>query len=506
MTSQPENSRVGTMFGPYEIRSLIGAGGMGEVYRAYDTVKDRTVAVKLLRPVFAADRGFQDRFRRESRLAAQLQEPHVIPVHDWGEIDGVLYIEMRLVEGRSVGAVLSAEGALEPVRATSIVTQVAGALDAAHAAGLVHRDIKPDNVLLTRDDFAYLVDFGLAHLGGDTGLTSAGSAIGSLAYMAPERFTGQPVGPQTDIYSLACLFYECLTGQTPFPPGDVAQTMAAHLMRPPPRPSVTRPGLNPALDDVIAHGMEKRPELRFDSAGEFGSAAQVAASSSSPTAPAPRPISQEHGTRQFSQHWPNPEGTNYTPYQDHVEAEAPERRTGFGPGQTVLVAAAAALLAAALVVALWLVLGHDRGQNLGSPTNDGATPITSSTVAEQTPTGSTTTTSQPRISGLTGTDGLGFIGYPAARCTAGSEPAAEVRTAQSLIVICQTGPGGFYYRGLRLSDGAGIELANAVRSSEGFDVTNPTDGTRYQIRPNVVNIVSPDGQVSSEPILQYTSS
>jgi len=109
MTSQPENSRVGTMFGPYEIRSLIGAGGMGEVYRAYDTVKDRTVAVKLLRPVFAADRGFQDRFRRESRLAAQLQEPHVIPVHDWGEIDGVLYIEMRLVEGRSVGAVLSAD-------------------------------------------------------------------------------------------------------------------------------------------------------------------------------------------------------------------------------------------------------------------------------------------------------------------------------------------------------------------------------------------------------------
>jgi serine/threonine protein kinase len=276
MTSEPENSRIGTMFGPYEIRSLIGAGGMGEVFRAYDTVKDRTVAVKLLRPVFAADRGFQDRFRRESRVAAQLQEPHVIPVHDWGEIDGVLYIDMRLVQGRSAGAVLSAEGALEPARATSIVTQVAGALDAAHAAGLVHRDIKPDNVLLTADDFAYLVDFGIAHLGGDTGLTSAGSAIGSLAYMAPERFTGSPVGPQADVYSLACLFHECLTGQTPFPPGDVAQMMGAHLMRPPPRPSVTRPGLNPAFDGVIARGMEKRPELRFASAGELGRAAQDA--------------------------------------------------------------------------------------------------------------------------------------------------------------------------------------------------------------------------------------
>ncbi len=169
----------------------------------------------------------------------------------------------------------------------------------------------------------------------------------------------------------------------------------------------------------------------------------------------------------------------------------------------VLVAAGAALLSAALAGVLWLILGHNRGQNLGSPPNGGTTPITSSTIAEQTTTESTTTTSQPRISGLTGTDGLGFIGYPAAQCNPGSEPAAEVRTTQSLIVICQTGPGSFYYRGLRLSDGAGIVLANAVRSSAGFDVANPTDGTRYQIRPNVVNIVSPDGQVSSEPVLQH---
>lgn len=506
MTSERGQSRVGAMFGPYEIRSLIGAGGMGEVYRAYDTVKDRTVAVKLLRPEFAANHGFQERFRRESRMAARLQEPHVIPVHDFGEIDGVLFIDMRLVEGRSVSAVLSDEGALEPVRATSIVTQVAAALDAAHATGLVHRDIKPDNVLLTPDDFVYLVDFGIAHFGGDTGLTSAGSAIGSLAYMAPERFTGAPVGPPADIYSLACLYYQCLTGQTPFPPGDVAQTMGAHLMSPPPRPSVTRPGLNPAFDGVIARGMEKRPELRFASAGELGRAAQTAAAASAPTAPTPGPTGHERGTRQFSKHWPNPEGTDYTPHRDHLEAETPRRKPGFGRGQMVLVAAAAALLAAALVAALWLVLGHNRGQSLSSPTNNSGAPTTSLTVAEQTPTASTTTTSQPRINGLTGTDNLGFIGYPAARCAPGSEPAAEVRTTQSLIVICQTAPGSFYYRGLRLSDGAGIELANAVRSSAGFDVTNPTDGTRYQIRPNVVNIVSPDGQVSSEPVLQYTSS
>src|ERR1700742_4428937 len=152
---------------------------MGEVYRAYDNVKDRTVALKLLRAELSADAGFQERFRRESRVAARLAEPHVIPVHDFGEINGVLFIDMRLVEGHDLKAVLRETGGLDPVRAVSIVGQIAAALDAAHASGLVHRDIKPENVLLTGNDFAYLVDFGIAHLGDTTGLTSAGSAIGS---------------------------------------------------------------------------------------------------------------------------------------------------------------------------------------------------------------------------------------------------------------------------------------------------------------------------------------
>ena len=218
MPSEPGSSRIGTMFGRYEIRSLIGAGGMGEVYEAYDTSKDRIVAIKLLRPELAAYTGFQERFRRESRVAARLQEPHVIPVHDWGEINGVLYIDMRLVEGSDLHGVLRRDGPLDPARATSIVAQVAEALDAAHAAGLIHRDVKPENVLLTSSNFAYLVDFGIAHLGGESGITSAGSAIGSFAYMAPERFTGGQLGPQADVYSLACVLYECLTGQPPFPP------------------------------------------------------------------------------------------------------------------------------------------------------------------------------------------------------------------------------------------------------------------------------------------------
>src|SRR6476660_794206 len=240
MTLPQGGSRLGTRFGPYELNSLIGVGGMGEVYRAYDTVKDRTVAVKVLRAEMAADPTYQERFRRESRIAARLQEPHVIPVHDFGEIDGVLYIDMRLVEGGSVKDELRVNGALPPARAVSIIAQVAAALDAAHANGLVHRDIKPENVLLTPDDFAYLVDFGIAYGGGEATVTSTGLVIGSCAYMAPERFSGGRGGPAADVYSLTCLLYECLAGHAPFEAGDVRQMMGAHMFSPPTRPSIMR--------------------------------------------------------------------------------------------------------------------------------------------------------------------------------------------------------------------------------------------------------------------------
>ncbi|HEX2402303.1 MAG TPA: serine/threonine-protein kinase, partial [Mycobacterium sp.] len=211
MTSPQGGSRLGTRFGPYELNSLIGVGGMGEVYRAYDTVKERTVAVKVLRAEMAADPNYQERFRRESRVAARLQEPHVIPVHDFGDIDGVLYIDMRLVEGGSLKDELRANGPLAPTRAVSIIAQMGAALDAAHADGLVHRDIKPENVRLTPDDFAYLVDFGIAHGGGDPSMTTTGLIIGSCAYMSAERFSGGQVGPSADVYSLTCLLYESLT-------------------------------------------------------------------------------------------------------------------------------------------------------------------------------------------------------------------------------------------------------------------------------------------------------
>lgn len=264
MTPMASNgaSRLGTRFGPYELRSLIGVGGMGEVYRAYDTVKGREVAVKLLRAEFAADPRFQERFRRESRVAARLQEPHVIPVHDFGDIDGVLYIDMRLVEGASLKDILRTDGPLDPRRTASIVAQVASALDAAHADGLVHRDIKPENVLLTGDDFAYLVDFGIAHVGGEASVTMTGMLIGSSAYMAPERFSGETVGPPADIYALACLVYESLIGRPPYEAGDLRQLMSAHMFSAPPRPSIMRRGVPRAFDEVIATAMAKDPAAR----------------------------------------------------------------------------------------------------------------------------------------------------------------------------------------------------------------------------------------------------
>ena len=170
-------ARLGTQFGPYELRELIGVGGMGEVYRAHDTIKGRMVALKVLRSELSADPSFRERFRRESRMAARLQEPHVIPVHDFGDIHGVLFIDMRLVDGGSLKDVILAQGPIDPIRAARIITQVASALDAAHAEGLVHRDVKPENVLLTRGDFAYLVDFGIAHSGGDASMTAGGRGV-----------------------------------------------------------------------------------------------------------------------------------------------------------------------------------------------------------------------------------------------------------------------------------------------------------------------------------------
>jgi serine/threonine-protein kinase len=290
-------------FGPYRVLGVLGHGGMGQVLRAHDAEHQRDVALKLLPAQWAADEHYRERFRREAQIAARLNEPHVVPIHRYGEIDGQLFLDMRLVEGEDLGSLIARTGPLTPARAVDVVGQVARALDAAHAGGLVHRDVKPSNVLLVGradggdlagsaagEDFAYLADFGIARVtdeGTGPALTGTGLAIGSTDYMAPERFSQLPLDGRADVYSLACVLFELLTGRRPFAPGDPVGLMYAHLHEEPPAPSAVRPGLPVALDDVVLRGLAKDRERRWQSAGAMAAAAREALAGSG--VPVPRP-------------------------------------------------------------------------------------------------------------------------------------------------------------------------------------------------------------------------
>ena len=265
-----------TPFGRYRLLRPLGQGGMGQVFRAYDTATDREVALKVLPPHLMDDPVFQQRFHRESHAAARLTDPHVVPIHGYGEIDGRLYLDMRLIDGRDLRSVLAEHGPINPVRAVSIIEQAAHALEAAHAIGLVHRDIKPSNILLADRDFVYLIDFGIAQDADATRITGTGAPIGTAAYMAPERFDTGQAEPSSDIYSLACVLYECLTGQPPFPGPAVQQQIAGHLIQPPPRPSIVEAGVPGAFDGVISKGMAKDPSDRYVTVTEFADAARAA--------------------------------------------------------------------------------------------------------------------------------------------------------------------------------------------------------------------------------------
>ncbi|GAB4589268.1 serine/threonine-protein kinase [Nocardia sp. IFM 10818] len=538
-------ARAGTRFGQYELRRLIGVGGMGEVYEAYDTVRDRVVAVKLLDVELARSPAYVERFRRESRTAARLQEPHVIPVHDWGEVDGVLFIDMRLVRGRDLKAYLHDEGPLPPAHAVTVVEQIAAALDAAHESGLVHRDIKPANILLTGELFAYLVDFGIAHTASDAQLTSTGSAIGSFAYMAPERFEHSAgASASADIYALACVLYECLTGEVPFRTDSNLATIRAHMMTPPPRPSA-RPGVPHTLDQVVAVGMAKDPQRRYASAGQLARSARAALmraehgeQTRTTVPPAPptvvyppvsqrfpagdRPPRPEHpsGPVDFTPP-PHPRAAGYSqsqpthiggPRREHPSAPLPlPPQRDRGPVGLLIGGLLGVVVLLAAVLGWVLVSGNETGGGDAGGTTSPITVQPTITTGPRTTPNATAATTAPPVTTLppltgsvTGTDAQGFIGAAGARCNADNPAMAIGRSSASRIVVCRTGVGRYYYKGIRISDGAGIELDDPIPDGTGgFTVTNPTDGTQYRITAAALTITKGGNVLADEPMIEY---
>jgi hypothetical protein len=354
---------AGTVFAGHRIEAVVGRGGMGVVYRATQLDLDRTVALKVVAPELLDEERARERFLQESRLAAAIDHPHVIPFYYAGEEDGVPYLAMRFVAGDDGRTLVRREGPIEPQRAARIVAQVAGALDAAHAAGLVHRDVKPANVLLGPDDHAYLSDFGLSrHVRSISGVTATGQWVGTLDYVAPEQIRGGTVDARTDVYALGCVLHFLLTGVIPFPrEGDEAK-LWAHLTEPPPLPS--EHGAPPAFDPVIRRALAKSPDDRYQSAGDLGRAAEAAA--------AGRDVEEPERVVARGDAAPVEPPTRESPQRDGESAAAattrlpaPRRR------RRLLAALAAAVTAAAVaVIAVVVLTGGDDGDNAarGTPT------------------------------------------------------------------------------------------------------------------------------------------
>jgi DNA-binding beta-propeller fold protein YncE/predicted Ser/Thr protein kinase len=351
----------GTVFAGHRIEALAGRGGMGVVYRATHLALERTVALKVVSPELVEDASTRRRFLRESKVAASIDHPNVIPVYYTGEEDGTAYIAMRYVPGEDLRTLVRTGGPLEPRRAARIVAQIGAALDAAHAAGLVHRDVKPGNVLLGPSDHVYLSDFGLSKsalsLGGET---RSGHWVGSLDYVAPEQIRGERLDARADVYALGCVLYSALTGCPPYErDGDEAK-LWAHLTEPPPVPSRRVPGLPSGMDAVVARALAKRPDNRYPSAGDLGRAAVAAAEE--------QPVRE--GERVVAVGAAAPDETP-TESADRPAAAPVAEPAGRGrrPRWILPVAAGVALAAAATAV-----IAFTSGGGSGPPANLAATP------------------------------------------------------------------------------------------------------------------------------------
>jgi len=391
--------RIGTQLGPYRIERELGRGGMGIVYLAQHVHLERAVALKVLSDALASDAAFRQRFVRESRLAARLRHPNIIPVYDAGEQDGVLFIAMQFVEGTDLSDLL-ARGPLPPAEAVRILELVASALDEAHASGMVHRDVKPANIVLGperhgADREVYLTDFGLVReLDPRSRLTKTGSFVGTLAYAPPEMFRNVQIDGRSDQYSLGCVLYECLTGDVPFPRDSEGAMIGAHLTEPPPRPSVTRPGLPAGFDAVLARAMAKEPSERFESCGDMMRAARAALEGAHRPAWADSPTVVSGGKAA-------PEGPAAPP--PPVPMGAPPAGPTGGRRRGWLIGVIAALVAVAFVVGILVTSGGGSpGPGPGGTSAAGTSPPAGTSAPPTTPPTTPPGTSAPPTTGPTG--------------------------------------------------------------------------------------------------------
>jgi serine/threonine protein kinase/cyclophilin family peptidyl-prolyl cis-trans isomerase len=361
-----------TTFGRYQLLDLIGRGASAKVYRADDTVTDQVVAVKVLARDLGEDPEFLEQFRRDVPAAAGLNNRHVVPIHNFGQIGGQLYVDMQLIDGANLGRAIRNEGGrILPARAVAIIAQLAAALESAHRVGLVHGDVKPSNILIAPGDFVYLTDFGLARSPTDTAKASMGHIPG--AYTAPERFSGAG-DSRADVYSLACVLHKCLTGQQPYPGDTFEEQRAGHLTAPPPRPSTSSPGIPPTFNAVIAAGMAKSPQARYQTASQLAEAARAALDNRFIPPPSPPP------------------GSPATP-RPRMAQPGPSARSADRGRALAIVGGLAAVLAALFgVIALVIITAttSDRGATETSSTAPTSTAAASSSTAT-----TTTATSAP---------------------------------------------------------------------------------------------------------------
>src|SRR5215210_1115031 len=351
---------TGDDFAGHRITGVAGRGGMGVVYRAVQLDLDRAVALKLIAPQLAEDPAFRDRFVRESRLAAAIDHPNVIPIYYTGEHDGQLYIAMRYVEGSDLRTLVRAAGRLEPARAAHIASQVASALDAAHERGVVHRDVKPANVLLGSGDHAYLTDFGLtkriaSHSGG---ATRTGGWVGTLGFVAPEQIRGERVDARADVYALGCVLFHMLAGTAPYHRESDEATLWAHLNDDPPSLSAYAEGTPPALEAVVRRALAKDPDDRFPSAGDLGRTALAAVGRAAPLR-SERRVATGAAAPAEAETAPSPDQALTVP-ADRPGDALPPRRGARRPAWAWALAAVP-VLALAVIAAVVLAGGDDGG-------------------------------------------------------------------------------------------------------------------------------------------------